>query len=361
MPASGRRFRDSCGLPLSDSPLHLGERICARFLAAACGVISPPKKVSQGAFELRITEVVASLLQPRGLHPLAREEQSVGHLADGDPDGRSRDGEEGRTVQDFPQYFRVLGVGEGVGAPDVDGALDGVVLERVMDGSDDVVESYPAPPLPAAPDPASPAQLEDGKGRAQSSTLWAQDESEARVDDADSRLPRGVGRRLPRLAHLGEEIRAGPAILAQELVSPVTVVADRRRADHNFRRHGETRDGLGEQACPLLAALHDALFPGVGPATLGDALASEVHYSVVAFEGAINRAGVRVPTDIVFPFRGTSQAGDAVAFVFELPNEGGPDQARRPADKNLHLLLPASPRSEWYRSWSRREMNAATR
>src|SRR5918999_243318 len=113
--------------------------------------------MTQGTLELRVAEPVAGLFELRGLHTGARQEQLVGHFSEHQPRCRSREREEGRTVQNLSKNFRVLRVGEWVGRPDINRPPNGVVLEGVDYRADDVVEGDPAPVLMAVPDPASPS------------------------------------------------------------------------------------------------------------------------------------------------------------------------------------------------------------
>src|SRR6184192_258669 len=86
---------------------------------------------------------------------------------------------------------------------------------------------------------------------------------------------RACGLRLPRGAHLREEVSPRRRVLVQRLLAVVAVVADRRGADERSRARLAGLEALDEIARTGHAALADRALRARAPA-LGDALAGQI-------------------------------------------------------------------------------------
>jgi hypothetical protein len=157
--------------------------------------------------------------------------------------------------------------------------------------------------------------------RATQPALRAEHDTQARVHHPDAGLQRRLRRGLPLPANPGQKIRAGGALLGQDLVAAVPVVADGRGRDHDLRRIGEGGYTLRQKPRSLYPAVEDAPFLLGVPSSLGDALAGEVDDGLHPFEFAVDGAGGGVPADGVGPRLGAAQAGDGVAVGFQLRDE----------------------------------------
>src|SRR5437588_7258306 len=178
--------------------------------AAACEPLCAlVKQLAKGPFEFGVTEAIAAGLQAGGLHALAAEE----HLLHGFAAEQGLEGERGRGQQRRPAEHAIQGasellVGDGVGRREVHRPACGAAVEEVEDGAHLVVDGDPAPPLPPGPDAATDAELEREEHLLESPALGAEHQAGAEVHNAYAGVFGGSGRRLPLLAHLGEEAGA---------------------------------------------------------------------------------------------------------------------------------------------------------
>src|SRR5215210_6882519 len=101
------------------------------------------------------------------------------------------------------------------------------------DGADHVIESDPRPVLSPRTDLTAAAELEDGKRSPKRSSLGTEHDAEPRMHHPYPGLTRWLGRSLPLLAHFREKQGAWLALFGEQLVSPVSVVPDRRGRDHH--------------------------------------------------------------------------------------------------------------------------------
>src|SRR3712207_6472926 len=161
------------------------------------------------------------------------------------------------------------------------------------------------------------------------------------MDNPDAGLTRGVRRSLPRLAHLGQEVRARFALLAQEFVSAVAVVTDSRGAHHDVRGLCEPGERLGEQARAHPPALHNAPLLLRRPTALGDALPGEVDDCVDPSQArGVEGARGGAPAYRIFCRRPRwAQTGARVAATLELRDQSRADEPRGPADQHVHRIL----------------------
>ena len=151
-------------------------------------------------------------------------------------------------------------------------------------------------PLPTTPPDAEPER--EGHPR-QGAPLPREDDAEPGMNDADAGRPRGVGRRLPLAADVGEEARARRALLGERRLAPVAVVADGGRRQEHLGPPREAPERLGQEPRAIDAAPPDPLLDRSGPAERRDALPREVHDRVHALERpGVEPAARRIPLDV---------------------------------------------------------------
>src|SRR6185436_13614885 len=148
----------------------------------------------------------------------------------------------------------------------------------------EVAKLDPAPVLAAAADHAAHAEPEREGHPRQSTALPREDEPESRMDDADARRPRGVRRRLPFPADVGEEPVPWRAVLGERRLAAVPVVADGGCRDEHARATLEAAERLAEETGTVDPAPANPLLDRAAPAARCDALPCQMHDGVHALE-----------------------------------------------------------------------------
>src|SRR5262249_15432870 len=176
-------------------------------------------------------------------------------------------------------------------------------------------------------------------------TRRAQDDADPQRDDADAAGDRHRGARLPFARDLSEVSGSRPALLGENLVPAVAVVAGRRGADEHGRRTGQLRERLDQAARRSHTAVANSLLVGGRPPAVRDALARQVHDGVG--EGGATRrdgAGGWIPPERALARARISpdEPDHAVAVSDEGGDERGAEQAARPGDGNDHAMAPPS-------------------
>jgi hypothetical protein len=190
------------------------------------------------------------------------------------------------------------------------------------------------------PEPTGPPRPQRKGGR--SAGRARQDHADPEGHDAHAAARGGLGGHFPLAAHVGEEARAGRALLAQDLVAAVAVVAGRGGGHEHARRAGELRERLGEEARRARAARADAPLLLRCPPPARDALAREVHDGIQADEaGRVDRARDRVPADGALARgerrgRRAHEADDPVAGAREARQQRRADETRGARDRDGH-------------------------
>ena len=212
---------------------------------------------------------------------------------------------------------------------------------RRLERRDLVGERDERPPLVARAEPAAKTQPEERQHASPRSTLGGHHEPGARVHHAHPGLPRGIGRLLPLLDHVGREARALRSGLVDGDVAGVAVVAHGRGADQHRRCGVEGGDGARDGTGAEAAAVEDLPLVGVGPPVVADPGRSEVDDRVGALERPqVDGAALRVPRDLV---RGGSRTAhethDVVAVGAQRGDQRRPHEAGRAGDRDLHPTI----------------------
>ena len=155
------------------------------------------------------------------------------------------------------------------------------------------------------------------------------------MHDADPRPARGRRREFPRLAHLGQEAAARPAILGQLLVAAIAVVSDRGGAHQHPRRRRQASRGMGYPLGAVPARPHDLLLLRHGPAHADQGLARQVHDRVHALQPVVIHfplCGIPVHGPLSGLLPRAHQAQHAVPAGGENVAQVSPQKARASAD-----------------------------
>ena len=115
----------------------------------------------------------------------------------------------------------------------------------------------------------------------------------------------GDGRRFPGAGNLGQESDARRRRFVEQLISAITVVADRRRRDQHARRRVERGQRRAQALRPVHAAVPDARLARGRPPAAGDVLSREMDHGVDAVERTGRERPVRrIPRCRIRPGRG---------------------------------------------------------
>ena len=167
-----------------------------------------------------------------GQHALAREQERLDELSSvAELQRQHRRGQHRRAVQHATERVREVGVRHRVRRGEVDGTAQPVVVDRGT-GARRSRRRARSSSSTACPSPACrPSPSRNGRSMLlQRTAVLREHDAGADDDRAHARVGRGPGLGLPGLAHVGEESVAGRAVLGEDLVAAVAVVADRRRA-----------------------------------------------------------------------------------------------------------------------------------
>ena len=138
----------------------------------------------------------------------AGEESFVGHFAEGEAEGEGWGGQDGGAMDGLGKGVRELGVGDGVWGGEIDRAGKGWGLEKKQDCGYGVLEADPAHPLLAGAERSAETQAEKGKHFGECTFAATDDDTKAKMHDADAGLDGRLGGVLPLLADVGQETGA---------------------------------------------------------------------------------------------------------------------------------------------------------
>src|SRR5512134_3541745 len=184
------------------------------------------KQVPECAPEVGVAEDETGLRRARRDHALAREQQRVGHLAEGEPEGHGGRGEDRRAPEHLAQGLGEDPIGDRARRNRIEGADEGGRGEGVQDEPQRVVQAHPAHPLPSVAEPGTGPELERREHPCQPAAGRRQDHAEPRVDHADAGLRRRTGGRLPCDAGFRQEVGPRRTGLGERLVTATAVDAD---------------------------------------------------------------------------------------------------------------------------------------
>ena len=104
-----------------------------------------------------VRELEAGSEEPGGNGAGTGEECFIGHLTQGQAQGKGRRGQHSGAVNGCCQGAGELGISDRVGRGEVDGTGKGFCVQDEEDGGDHVVEADPGHPLPAGAERAAEA------------------------------------------------------------------------------------------------------------------------------------------------------------------------------------------------------------
>ena len=161
---------------------------------------------SESKGEGGVGELKSSHGEPGRVGASAREQGLVGHLSEGQPEGKSGDRKSSRAMKFAGQRASELRVGDWIRGGHIYRAGEGGGVEDEQDGAEGIRERDPAHPLPAGSELSAEAKTEDGDHPRQGSlTGSTENRSEAEVDDPDACVDGRLGRGLPLLAEIGKK------------------------------------------------------------------------------------------------------------------------------------------------------------
>src|SRR4029077_5825409 len=123
-----------------------------------------------------------------------------------------------------------VAVGRGVGGRDVVDAAGGIVIDRPLDHTENILTIDPRHPVASGAHGAARSEPERKEEFGEGTTVSGEDDAEAEDDDAGEWLGSG-GQFLPPPRDLGEKPRSCSGALVELFICAITVNADRRRAD----------------------------------------------------------------------------------------------------------------------------------
>ena len=176
------------------------------------------ERAREAGVDVGLPEGEPGLDELRGRNALPSEEHLLAHLAERGPDRECRQRKDVGRWSARPSALVNSRFVVRARCGDVDGPLERM-LEGEQVGGDRVVERDPAPPLPAAADPAARAELEGEEQALQRAALPGEDDPLPQVDGAEAGCACGLGRGLPLLDDVREEPFA-PGELSSTSSSP---------------------------------------------------------------------------------------------------------------------------------------------
>jgi len=200
----------------------------------------------QRGFQSGIAEGVSAAYQLHGFDPLASEKNGLSHLPERQPDGKRRKREECRAREDAGKCLGEFRIGDGPGSDEVDGALDEIRFDRVMDSADHVLNGNPAHPLTAVADASADTHFEREQHLSQRTTFAGEDDTRSHLDRTDACLSCGMSGGFPFAADVGKESRTGRALFIEDFVAAIAVVPDGGTADKNLWLLFRPRQSFGE-------------------------------------------------------------------------------------------------------------------
>jgi len=206
------------------------------------------KDGGEGMDEARVGELESGGGEPGGVDAGAGEQELVDHGAEGEAKGEGRDRENGRAMEQAGQDSGKLGVGDGVGRGEVHGAGEILRVKQEEDSGKDIGERDPAHELAAAAETASEAETEDGQQTGEGAGTGAEDDTEAKMENADAGVDSGLSGRFPFLAKIGEKTGAGERGFVEEGFAAVAVDANGGGDEERFWGTAEAGQGGGEDA-----------------------------------------------------------------------------------------------------------------
>ena len=123
----------------------------------------------------------------------------------------------------------------GVGRDGIHGTDECGGRECELNDAHEVVERDPTHVLIAAADDAAEAEAEGREHLCQAAAVFAEDETDAEIDDANVGVARGSSGGFPLLADFGQKAATVGRGFIEQFSAAVAVVADGRGADEDGR------------------------------------------------------------------------------------------------------------------------------
>jgi len=186
------------------------------------------KSGGEGTIHPGMGEVEACGGEPGGICANTCKESLVGHGTEGQMESGGGGGNEGRAMDGCSEEAGEVGIRDGLGSRNVQGASEGWGLKGEKDGRDSVNERDPAHPLVAGTERASKAEAKQRKKPRESAGTGAEHNPETEMDDANSGIGGGLGGGFPLAAKIRQKAGAVCGSLVEQLVAAVAVDAGSR-------------------------------------------------------------------------------------------------------------------------------------
>ncbi|MEY3458220.1 MAG: hypothetical protein RL215_1377 [Planctomycetota bacterium] len=233
--------------------------------------------VGEAGFEIGLDEIEAGFPESVRGDSGAGQEEFFGHFSEDEFRHEGREGKESWSVEYGAEGFREVEIGGGMGTDEVNRTGECLVFDAKGESTGQVSESDPAPVLATVADDSTGSEFEGKQHFFEGAAFAGEHNTDSSADDAQAEFLCGQGGFFPFAADIGEEAVAFGRFFAEDFVTAVSVEADGGCAYEGLWTFFEGFEGVDDAVGALDAAIADASFEGIVPASCCNIFAGEMN------------------------------------------------------------------------------------
>ena len=177
------------------------------------------------------------------------KECRVGHLSDGETQGKSGSGKDCGAMDGVGQGASKFGVGDGVRSGEIQRPDQRGLVHSNESGGNEVGEADPAHPLSAGAEAATESEAKEGEKLVERTTARPEDDTETEMDNPDPGVGSRLGCGFPFLTEVGQKTISGRRTFIQQVIATISVVADCRCYQEHGGRVAKRKQSRDEASC----------------------------------------------------------------------------------------------------------------